>query len=75
MSNKNGENIDKRHTHVMFVEGDEKYPAPLFFHSLKEASDKGDAIIKENPTATAGIYQLRVDMKGEVNIIREDFGN
>lgn len=65
----------KRPTHVMFVEGDQKYDAPVFFHSLKEASDIADEIIKSNPKATCGIYQLRADLKGEVNIIREDYSN
>lgn len=70
-----GDTTTSRHTHVMFVENDEEYKGPSFYHSLKEASDKAEAIIKNNPKATAGIYQLRVDLKGEINIIRDDFSN
>lgn len=76
----NGENINTpkgRATHVMFVENDDRneYKKPLFFHSLKEASDEAEKLIKSNPEATAGIYQLRADLRGEIKIIREDFGN
>jgi hypothetical protein len=64
-----------RKTHVMFVENDPEYKEPKFYESLKEASDEAAEIIKKNPKATCGIYQLRADLKGEVNIIRMDFGN
>lgn len=80
MSSTTGENTNTekgRHTHVMFVENDsrDEYQKPLFFYSLKEASDEAEKLIKTNPEATAGIYQLRADLRGEIKIIREDFGN
>lgn len=64
-----------RPTHVLFVENADGYDKPIFYHSLKEASDEADKIIKKTPTATCGIYQLRADLKGEVKIIREDYSN
>jgi len=75
----NNNSQTSRPTHVMFVDNVEDFKGdflkPLFYTSLKDASDEADKIIKENPLAKCGIYQLRVDLKGEVNVIREDFSN
>lgn len=65
----------ERATHVMFVENDPEYPAPVFKDSLKECTDIADKIIKKNPDAKCAVYQLRADLLGEVKIIRQDFNN
>ena len=62
-----------RHSHVMFVENATGYDKPLFYTSLADASTEADVIIKKEPKATCGIYQLRADLRGEITIIRQDF--
>ena len=69
-------NNNKNLTHVMFVTNvAEGYDKPIFYESLKDASDEGTEIIKANIGARCAIYQLRTDMSSEIKITREDFNS
>lgn len=59
----------KESTHLMIVKHSvEKIDPPAYFSSLKDATDAGEAIIKENPDAECDVYQMRVKLKGKIVI-------
>lgn len=61
------------HTHVIFVQNDESYPLPLFATNLKQANDEGKKIITQNPSAACMVFQIRITLRGEINIIEQHF--
>lgn len=61
------------HTHVIFIQGDDEYPKPLFYNSVKAANDKGKEIITKNPWAICMVFQIRTTLRGEINIIENHF--
>lgn len=64
----------KESTHLMIVKhSPDKVDEPAYFSSLKEATDTGEAIIKENPEAECDVYQIRIKLKGKIEIISEHF--
>jgi hypothetical protein len=57
----------KENTHLMIVKhSSDKIEPPVYFSSLKEATDEGESIIRSNPDAECNVYQMRVILKGKI---------
>lgn len=67
---------EKEYTHIAIIKktGEDAQP-PVFYCSVKEASDDGEEVIKKFPDAEFDIYQLRTRLRGKVEVIRKDFNS
>ncbi len=60
-------------THLMVVRTAGQAASPKYFNDLKAATDSGDEIIKKDPAAECDVYQIKVRMKGSVEVLRKEF--
>ncbi len=67
---------DKESTHVMIINlPGEETQKPVYYSSLKEACDEGNAIIKKSPDAECDIYQIRTRLRGKVEIMEKHYNS
>ncbi len=62
-------------THVVFVENNPEYTAPLFYKSNNEAVNASNEIIEKNIKTRCQIFQIRTILEGKTEILREDFSH
>lgn len=63
----------KVYTHLVLTQSHPDISKPVMHFGLKEACDWAEEEIKKFPEITCEIFQLRTVLKGQINVLRDDY--